>query len=356
MSYIPCLLIVCSVSCLMLYCLATHTLCVCSCGDLSLCSVSPENSTWLTCPGYTYHPHSNECGPRSLLSIAIMAFHPAPHPNILIPYMHPNISQISRWWVAKSIIDDTFDRTTFQLVFSDNHHDSLSLNKDAQPFDLAPLCHHVTTNSPLVPHEDNDSVSLDQHMSHETSPSPSLPITTPKRYSPTLPPLTATVFDQHYSPSSNPAPNYNQRKITITHWTSFWPFIPNVPVSSTLNNASLPSSPHQIFTDHLTPFGTPLPLINPLKTLRVIFQYTQHSFQLFGDAIDMSLLIANLQTSNAQMFAPISPNINWFSKNNWLRTKPCFCSISQHIHLSAASSDIGRAPKYFHMSLIGGSV
>jgi hypothetical protein len=285
-----------------------------------------------------------------------MAFHPAPHPNILIPYMHPNISQISRWWVAKSIIDDTFDRTTFQLVFSDNHHDSLSLNKDAQPFDLAPLCHHVTTNSPLVPHEDNDSVSLDQHMSHETSPSPSLPITTPKRYSPTLPPLTATVFDQHYSPSSNPAPNYNQRKITITHWTSFWPFIPNVPVSSTLNNASLPSSPHQIFTDHLTPFGTPLPLINPLKTLRVIFQYTQHSFQLFGDAIDMSLLIANLQTSNAQMFAPISPNINWFSKNNWLRTKPCFCSISQHIHLSAASSDIGRAPKYFHMSLIGGSV
>jgi hypothetical protein len=41
-------------------------------------SFHPAQSIWINCPSYTYLPHSNECGPRSLLATSIMALHPTP--------------------------------------------------------------------------------------------------------------------------------------------------------------------------------------------------------------------------------------------------------------------------------------
>jgi len=64
----------------------------------------PPNSQWIVCSSYTYLPHSNECGPRALLASAIIALHPNPTQNSLLPAMHPNIAQISRWWIAKCIL------------------------------------------------------------------------------------------------------------------------------------------------------------------------------------------------------------------------------------------------------------
>jgi len=54
----------------------------------------PPTAIWMKCYNYTFSPHSNECGIRSLLAASIQAVHPAPHENILLPYMHYNLAQI----------------------------------------------------------------------------------------------------------------------------------------------------------------------------------------------------------------------------------------------------------------------
>lgn len=77
---------------------------------------NPTTSKWINCVNYTYHPHSNECGPRSLLALSIMATHPQPSESILIPFMHPNLALICRWWVAKSLISTEFDITPFSAT------------------------------------------------------------------------------------------------------------------------------------------------------------------------------------------------------------------------------------------------
>ena len=37
----------------------------------------PATAQWIHCRNFTYRPHSNECGPRSLLAATILALHPA---------------------------------------------------------------------------------------------------------------------------------------------------------------------------------------------------------------------------------------------------------------------------------------
>jgi hypothetical protein len=64
----------------------------------------PPDSIWLTCRNYTYTPHTNECGPRMLLALSIFLTHPAPHRDMLMPYMHPNLAQIARTYVAMTIL------------------------------------------------------------------------------------------------------------------------------------------------------------------------------------------------------------------------------------------------------------
>jgi hypothetical protein len=64
----------------------------------------PPRSRWISCWNYTYMPQSNECGPRSMVAATIMALHPNPMPSILLPYMHSNLAQIARTWVANSTL------------------------------------------------------------------------------------------------------------------------------------------------------------------------------------------------------------------------------------------------------------
>jgi len=91
------------------------------------------DSIWLNCVTFTYHPHSNECGPRSLVAATIMAVHPNPSIEMIIPFMHPNISQISRWWVAKSILVSTVNiNPILALLHSQSFcNDTMSLHKEA---------------------------------------------------------------------------------------------------------------------------------------------------------------------------------------------------------------------------------
>ncbi len=67
-------------------------------------SFFPADARWITCKSTTFRPHSNECGPRSLLALTVLGLHPHPHTDMLRPYMHANLAQILRTWVASTII------------------------------------------------------------------------------------------------------------------------------------------------------------------------------------------------------------------------------------------------------------
>jgi hypothetical protein len=64
----------------------------------------PSNSIWINCRNCTCWPHSNECGPRTILALAVMMQHPSPHCNILLHYMEPNLEQCSRLWSATVLL------------------------------------------------------------------------------------------------------------------------------------------------------------------------------------------------------------------------------------------------------------
>jgi hypothetical protein len=84
-------------------------------------------------------------------------------------------------------------------------------------------------------------------------------------------------------------------------------------------------------------------------------QNPQFSFQIYDDAVDITNILLNIRNLKAQMFVPISPNVNWKNNSHWLRTKSLFRSLSPHTHISATSSDIGLDINYFHKQLVGGT-
>jgi hypothetical protein len=64
----------------------------------------PDNAKWIKCHSLTYRPHSNECGPRTLLALAVLGLHHNPTEYSLMPFMTSNLAQILRTWVASSIL------------------------------------------------------------------------------------------------------------------------------------------------------------------------------------------------------------------------------------------------------------
>jgi hypothetical protein len=104
-------------------------------------SFHPAQSVWVNCQAYIYLPHSNECGPRSLLAASIMAFHPSPSSSMILPFMHNNICQISMWWVAKSILMSKVDPLPLQMLFHTipAHHPTMSHHRESHPANLAPI-------------------------------------------------------------------------------------------------------------------------------------------------------------------------------------------------------------------------
>jgi len=81
----------------------------------------PHDSTWVKIHAFTYVPHSNECGPRALLALLTIATHPSPHENILLPFMHGNLAQICRWWLAKAILLQRLDTDIFHTLVLPNN-------------------------------------------------------------------------------------------------------------------------------------------------------------------------------------------------------------------------------------------
>jgi len=108
----------------------------------------PASAIWVNCINFTYAPHSNECGPRSLLAATILALHPQPSNTILLAAMHPNLAQTLCTWLGCQIITQSIDDNAIQAL--------LNISLDATNRRIAPsspylfswedsICHSGTT-------------------------------------------------------------------------------------------------------------------------------------------------------------------------------------------------------------------
>jgi len=170
---------------------------------------------------------------------------------------------------------------------------------------------------------------------------------------PSLAPSQILPNDPRQIPPPHLPPSQNYKQQRIIRWTNHRPFVPGIPLDLA---KSTESNPRTTTTQHLILFGTAIPSIDPTKVLHICMQNTQHSFKISGETLPTQQIISNLQLHGINIFAAISPDVNWCNYSNWNRTKLLYKRHSPHIHLSAVSSDIGYDHHYLHSPhLIGGS-
>jgi hypothetical protein len=103
----------------------------------------PDSALWINCASNFYVKHSNECGPRTLAACHILALHPHPYKEMLLPLMDSNLAQILRTWIASSLIQGTINSNHLQGIISINRypdnrttHRALSSPHDIIPWDI----------------------------------------------------------------------------------------------------------------------------------------------------------------------------------------------------------------------------
>jgi hypothetical protein len=64
----------------------------------------PTNAVWMNCVNNTYLPHSNECGPRTILSLAVFMSDPTPSTIMLQHYMNGNLAMQARTWMGQLLL------------------------------------------------------------------------------------------------------------------------------------------------------------------------------------------------------------------------------------------------------------
>jgi hypothetical protein len=131
----------------------------------------PTSTIWINIKSICYFPHSNECGPRSLLALHMMALHPNPNNDMLTPIMHSNLVQITRTWIAASLISgklidrpliqysNNFDPKTGFVSSVSNHFIMLISTTTPNPQNIPPLHRNLSnrTSQPIPPrpHKEN---------------------------------------------------------------------------------------------------------------------------------------------------------------------------------------------------------
>lgn len=136
------------------------------------------------------------------------------------------------------------------------------------------------------------------------------------------------------------------------------PLINGVPTQSSTSDPQIPmlQHPHETFDSHLQPFGMNMPIIDSTKILRICVRNPQHSFQIYGDSLELSYTISNLLHAGVQMLTSISQNVNWENDRKKLHhTHQIFRQFSNYVHLSVTSSDIGVELENIHKNLIAGT-
>lgn len=314
----------------------------------------PPTAQWLHCNSITYLPHTNECGPRTLLALTIMSSAYHIHENILMPYMHPNIAQIARVWTANIILGGL--QSIPDLSTSIIHAPSPP-TAQSDPFDLINWNHPnpqqkgdvsgcSQTDSPTDKWIQNlDAITDNARTNYH------LPLLQQQYYldqpplnnTPTSSTITTTMQEHIYiSASPQPPPPDPPQTILDPNKHTIIPWATHTRPTIELPENPLVSSP---------------PTIDATKTLRVITQNPQFSFQLGQHNTEIIPTIQNLENLQTSVFAVSSPNINWCNATNIALFKQPFKKAFQHLHLSHVSSDVGAQPVYKkYKNLTGGAL
>ena len=109
----------------------------------------PTSAKWIICKQMHYDQHFMERGPRMLLAGTILAYHPEPTENSLLPLMHPNLSNIARTWVASTIVSQSFQYSAIRTLLRNQYHSQIMeipLNAHAinEPIIHLPSVHSFT--------------------------------------------------------------------------------------------------------------------------------------------------------------------------------------------------------------------
>ena len=126
------------------------------------------------------------------------------------------------------------------------------------------------------------------------------------------------------------------------------PFISGAPFYPSKTDSYEQIHPCTLSLHHLSPYGTPITPIDPTRSLWICLQNTQFAFQLYNDRINLSQIIESLICLNAQMFVPISLNINWNNPSNWVRTKTFFLKAALISYFAEILFDYAKQNHLFH--------
>jgi hypothetical protein len=127
----------------------------------------PADTDWINCKSITYAPHFNECSPRTALALTILMTHPLPHINMLMNFMHPNLSRILRTWMASVLISGEvylppMDQSTLtQKIDMSLKSDPASLIRWTSPFSTT--INHQDINGTLSTQSQQHSSPGQQH-------------------------------------------------------------------------------------------------------------------------------------------------------------------------------------------------
>jgi hypothetical protein len=317
----------------------------------------PPDSQWIHCRSTYYITHSNECGPRTLLVMHIMALYPHPHANMLLPITDTNIAQISRTWIASSLVlghpfHESLASTFLLKSFDDTRHSSTATS---DPYDIIPW-ESSTNGTDIFPNE--YSISYNENQSyHEFTASSQTGDTSEhienSRHLEAQNRIAYMTHDtrripqtiNHQEQANNTRLNVGiQRK--ITDWTSHRPFPSGTGAEDT-----------NTIPDESIPNGSFPPQIDPTRTLRVIMQNPQYSLQLTNENFTSIQLTQRSKELSTAIFTAISPNKNWHNPSHWTQFKHPFKRVFKQIHITATSSDVGKLSHYItNTNLTGGSV
>jgi hypothetical protein len=311
----------------------------------------PPNAKWIKCKNTYYTPHSNECGPRTLLALHIMAIHPNPDADILTHLMHPNLAQISRVWIATSLITGKLhdmDILNPQL----SQHRPFSLLGQSTPLEIIQWKSNnnrfneqeifTAPNSQYSDHTLDAPSNLDPTQATEIHIIPTQPVeyhitditdqsNTHRQASdaPSQMNLTEQNGDKHLLPTSS--------QQNIMKWTT--------------NRSSHLTEDEELF---LQPFGHSILSIDPRTTFRIVMQNPQYALQLTRDNHEISQIATNLTNLQASAFAVISPNINFCNISHALKFKKSFQPAFKQVHLTASSCEFGAQPCYKNIETLTG--
>ncbi len=348
----------------------------------------PPTSQWLHCKSSTYLPHSNECGPRTLMALTIMSTAYMIHDKILLPYMHHNLAQIARTWTAhillsgipiSSDLSHTYPLSSFHPTLTSEPYDLIKWdpdydNESTQTKHTAciytdisyetkvpehnilekengqkPSKKAIDSTSTATPFHDlvenllhrldattAYSVTPTIHLTDQNTPQINKSVASSIKSLPEMSDKNDDMPGSETHPSAETPPKKDRYKQTIFPWAA-----PRQPVSEYTENSFV---------------STP-PRIDTTKILRIVAQNPQYSLQLGQHNTEIHSTLQQLLTLQASVFAVSSPNINWRNSSNTAYFKNVIKGAFQYIHMSYDSSVVGdQAPYNKYRNLIGGAL